>query len=297
MAHRQVTSRSLRSRSGRGRAPEPMTPPLPTLLARHVPILVLHPAERFRPVPVDGFLADSDLQRRTGTGGKGSTAHFRWVRPITDWTSASAWRSRASRLLPAARRRLRIARRPPCTARPSVPGSESSCSTGSGTRSTTTARPFLPASSGRCTKATGRLSRWCSTFAEGRCSSDTRSTTKVFGATGLGHRRGLRPLSYVAIGSHANYPTPGKHRFDPRVVEPFFISIIEQSGFQPVDHTGTGRVVRPSLVRVSRTAPPWMAFAGRWGEDSYIKAPGGVPTAYAAAGPPGPLSRSIGASP
>jgi hypothetical protein len=101
-------------------------------------------------------------------------------------------------------------------------------------------------------------------------------------------KRGLRPLSYVAIGSHANYPTSGRHRFDPRVVEPFFISIIEQSGFQPVDHTGNGRVVRPSLVRVSRTAPPWMSFAGRWGEDSYIKAPGGVPTAYAAAGPPGP---------
>ncbi|MDH4341276.1 MAG: hypothetical protein OEW47_13055, partial [Thermoleophilia bacterium] len=38
------------------------------LLARHSPIVVLHPAERFRPVPVDGFLADSDLQRKTPTG-------------------------------------------------------------------------------------------------------------------------------------------------------------------------------------------------------------------------------------
>ena len=47
----------------------PAPPPSPaTLLARHVPILVLHPAERFRPVRVDGFLADSDLQRRTASG-------------------------------------------------------------------------------------------------------------------------------------------------------------------------------------------------------------------------------------
>jgi hypothetical protein len=37
------------------------TPSSSTLLARHAPILVFHPAERFQPVPVDGFLADSDL--------------------------------------------------------------------------------------------------------------------------------------------------------------------------------------------------------------------------------------------
>jgi hypothetical protein len=36
-------------------------PLLSALLARHVPILVLHPAEQFSPVRVDGFLADSDV--------------------------------------------------------------------------------------------------------------------------------------------------------------------------------------------------------------------------------------------
>jgi hypothetical protein len=40
-------------------------PPLSVLLARHVPILVLHAAEQFAPVRVEGFLADSDLQQRT----------------------------------------------------------------------------------------------------------------------------------------------------------------------------------------------------------------------------------------
>ena len=45
-----------------------MAPSPAELLARHAPILVLHPAERFQPVPVDGFLADADLQRKTPTG-------------------------------------------------------------------------------------------------------------------------------------------------------------------------------------------------------------------------------------
>ena len=44
------------------------TPPLGRLLSRHVPILVLHPAEQLRPVPVEGFLSDSDLLRKAGSG-------------------------------------------------------------------------------------------------------------------------------------------------------------------------------------------------------------------------------------
>jgi hypothetical protein len=43
-------------------------PPFGVLLARHLPLLVLHPAARFRPVPVDGFLADSDPMRPIGAG-------------------------------------------------------------------------------------------------------------------------------------------------------------------------------------------------------------------------------------
>jgi len=97
----------------------------------------------------------------------------------------------------------------------------------------------------------------------------------------------LRPVAYVAVGSHANYFTPGIHDLDPRVVEPLFISLIEQAGLPPVDHAGRGRTVRPRLVRVSATSPSWMGFAGRWGEDQYIRAPGGMPQMLGGA-PPGP---------
>jgi hypothetical protein len=50
------------------------SPSLATLLARHVPVLVLHPAEPMRPVAVEGFVADSDLQRKARQAGEGRTA-------------------------------------------------------------------------------------------------------------------------------------------------------------------------------------------------------------------------------
>jgi len=51
-----------------GGVPDSAPPSLSALLARHVPILVLHPAERFGPVRVDGFLADSVVSAE-GKGG------------------------------------------------------------------------------------------------------------------------------------------------------------------------------------------------------------------------------------
>ena len=64
--------------------------------------------------------------------------------------------------------------------------------------------------------------------------------------------------------------------------------MIRQNGHAAVDHTGNGRVVRPSLVRVTATTPSWMAFAGGFGEESYLRTPGGQPQAYSATGPKGP---------
>ena len=101
-------------------------------------------------------------------------------------------------------------------------------------------------------------------------------------------KQGVRPLAYVALGSHANYPTAGTQPFDPRVVDPLFISIIRQNGGAAVDHTGRGRVIRPRLVRVTASSPSWMRFAGGWGEDGYLRVPGGQPTSYSATGPKGP---------
>ena len=105
-------------------------------------------------------------------------------------------------------------------------------------------------------------------------------------------RRGSHPIVYVALGSHANYFRPGTHRFDPRVVEPLLISIIEQNGYEPVDHTGAGSTLRLNLVRITETAPGWMAYTGTWGEDQFLRAPGQAPIAFGT-GPRGPALHEL----
>jgi len=266
------------------------TPTPGTLLARHVPVLVLHPAEQLRPVPVDGFLADADLQRRGAAGwepapgplpvgGPDQRLDQRSCRAIDGpaatpcyASTEAAHRARAVVYGAALRRRGRIELQywvwyPWDAYSPTVPPGE----------------------------------LWQVHEGDWEAVSvivDPRGTPLVVGYSqhGKGVRRdwrtapkqGLRPIAYVALGSHANYPTIGTHRFDPRVVDPLFISVIRQNGHEPVDHTGRGTAVRPALVRVTATTPAWMTFAGSWGEDGYLRVPGGQPTAYSATGPKGP---------
>ena len=70
----------------------------------------------------------------------------------------------------------------------------------------------------------------------------SRGTTRAREGRGRrSKRRGLRPLVYVGLGSHANFFGPGAHRLDPRFVEPALISVIEAYGARPIDHAGSGR--------------------------------------------------------
>jgi hypothetical protein len=267
-----------------------VTPSLATLLSRHVPILVLHRAEQFQPVPVDGYLADSDLLRRTATG----------------WEKVGG-------PLPRGEADLRLDQRycqaregvaaAPCYAAAEAAHHASPTVYGAGFRRRDRIALeywlWYPYDDYSPTVPAGDL--W--QVHEGDWESvsvilDLRGRPLVVGCSqhGAGRRRdwtrvprrGLRPLVYVAIGSHANYFTPGTQRFDPRVVDPLFISIIKQNGGQPVDHTGRGRVLRPRLVRVTSTTPSWMTFAGAWGEDEYLHVPGGLPVVSGGAGPRGP---------
>jgi hypothetical protein len=264
-------------------------PSLATLLVRHAPILVLHPAEQLTPVPVDGFIADSDLQRKTAvgwepvadplpTGGADHRLDQRLCRAV-DGPAATACYAQAEVAHGAApaiygaafRRGMRIELQywiwyPFNPYSPTVPPGELwQVHEGDWEAvSVITDRRGVPLLAGYSQHDAGRRRAW----------------TRV-------PKRGARPVVYVALGSHANYFSPGTHRFDPRVVEPVFISIIEQAGFPPVDHAGKGRALRPRLLPITATTPAWMAFAGRWGEDQYIRTPGGVPQQVGAA-PPGP---------
>jgi hypothetical protein len=262
---------------------------LQILLARHVPVLVLHPAEQVRPVPVEGFLADADLQRRVGTS----------------WESIGG-------SLPAGGADLRLDQRL-CRAVEGV--AATSCYVAA-----EAAHGAGPVVYGAAFRQRGRIALqywlwypwnvYSPTLPPGQLwqvhEGDWESVSVILDAGGNpllagysqhgeGQRRewrkvrklGSRPRVYVALGSHANYFEPGAHRFDPRIVEPVLITVIEQKGLRPVDRTGSGRVIRPRLVPVSATAPSWMAFAGAWGEDAYLRVPPSEPALYGS-GPVGP---------
>jgi Vacuolar protein sorting-associated protein 62 len=268
---------------------EPESSPSPrVLLARYAPVLVLHPAERFAPVPVDGFLADSDLQRRTANGWEqvggpspaGGADHrldHRACRAVEGVAATPCYAaSRAARGRPVAYAAgFRV-----------------------GNRIALQYWLWYPFNAYSPTVPPGEL--W--QVHEG----DWESVSVIFDLRGKpllagvsqhseGERRawsrvekaGARPRVYVALGSHANYFTAGKHRFDPRVVEPILITVIRQKGLEPVDRTGRGRVVRPRLVPVTAASPSWMTFAGAWGEDAYLRVPPSEPVRYGN-GPPGP---------
>jgi hypothetical protein len=277
-----------------GGVPESVPPSLPVLLARHVPILVLHPDERFGPVRVDGFLADSDLQRK----------------------SASGWETIAGPL-PSGGADLRLDQRScraidglaasPCYATAEAAHGSEPVVYGKAFRTKAGIDlqywiwyPFNPYSP---TVPPGEL--WQVHEGDWEAVSvitDARGKPLAAGYSQHGEgkqrawaripKRGLRPLVYVALGSHANHFSPGVHRLDPRVIEPLLIAIIEQSGIRPVEHTGTGRNVRPRLVRVTGTTPQWMTFAGTWGEDQFLRTPGGLPQAFGG-GPRGPAFHEL----
>ena len=265
-------------------------PSLATLLVRHTPVLVLHPAEPFKPVPVEGFLAESDLYRRSAAG---------WERvdaPLPVGGADHRLDQRLCRAIEGVAATLCYARAERTHRAPAVVYGAAFPRKSRIDLQYWLWYPFNPYSP---TVPAGQL--WQVHEGDWEAISVIldlagRPLAAVYSQHSEGIRRdwakvpkrGLRPLVYVALGSHANYFTAGKHRFDRRVVNPLFISVIEQNGQQPVDNTGRGRIVQPRLVRVTTRTPAWMAFAGRWGKDEYIRVPGGRPTPTGASGPLGP---------
>jgi hypothetical protein len=263
-----------------GAAPEPARPPLSVLLERHVPILVLHPAEQFRPVRVDGFLADSDLQARTAAGwetipgpppagGAGLRLDQRFCL-ASDGPAAS-----------------------PCYATAEAAHGSGQVVYGKVLRSRTRIDLqywiWYPYNDYSATFPPGEVWQvhegdWESVSVildlEGRplvvgmskhCEGIRRGWPDV-------RRRGPRPIAYVALGSHANYFEPGTYRHSPVCWPRALRDVVRALRLR--DRAASGRVVRPTLVPVSSTQPSWMRFAGKWGESGYVHFPNNPPIAY-----------------
>jgi hypothetical protein len=255
-------------------------PPYSVLLARHVPILVLHPAEQFAPVPVDGFLADSDLQQRTAAG----------------WETIPG-------PLPAGGADLRLDQRT-CFA---IEGpAASGCYAGA--EAAHASRPIVY---GKVLRSRTRIdlqywiwypfNDYSASFPPGEVwqvhEGDWESVSVILDLEGrplvVGlskhcegtrrdwtdvRRRGTRPIAYVALGSHANYFEPGAFRHSPVCWPRALRDVVRALRLR--DRTGSGRVVRPALVPVAVTRPSWMRFAGAWGESGYVHFPNNAPIAY-----------------
>ena len=192
-----------------GGAQSATPPPLGVLLARHVPILVLHPAERFEPVRVDGFLADSDV-RRQGAGGVGDDpARLPAAGLRLDHALVTGDRGpRGRTMLRGCRGSVHGVR----TGRlrqgvPDDPGSTSS--TGSGTRTTTTARRSRRAPSGRCTRGLGSRCPSSSTGVAGRRRRGSRDTARARAGRGRGPSKREPVHSSTSVSAHTRTTSGG----------------------------------------------------------------------------------------
>lgn len=275
-----------------------VTPSPMTLLQRHVPIVVLHPAERFQPVPVDGFLADSNFEQQQPDG---SWAPMRFVpTPGAPWrlnerlcstkggiaaTDCYAAAEEAHRAAPTVygayhRRGERVALQywlfyPFNPYSPEVPPNPL----------------FAQVHEGNWELVTVILDRAGKPLTAGysrHCNGAQRAWARV-------PKRGARPVVYVALGSHANYFRPGSYPLDKRCWPEQAAIVFENYGKPLRDFAGVGRTVSPRLVRVTATAPSWMSFSGAWGEDQLIFFPQ-VTFTYGL-GPTGPAFKKIWASP
>jgi hypothetical protein len=283
--------------AARGGAPGAATPGDAALLRRHLPVLVLHPAERFPPVAVDAFLAASGrlVRRADGTYTAAETGETPTRLDVRGCT-VELGPETAGCYLPLAtgpptvygavhRRGGRIVLQywffePLNLWSPVVPAASDAWQAHEGdwehVAVVLDARG-KPLHAGYAQHCGGVRVPWPKVPRQGRT---------------------MRPVVYVGLGSHASYPAPGVHATDPRcwpdpaVIVPIFTAL----GYRLVDHAGGGRrITAPRLVRLASTSPPWSTFAGTWGEDRYVRL--GEVTFRDGTGPTGPTHKAAWRSP
>ncbi len=279
-------------------------PPASALLERYEPILVLHPAERFAPAPVDGFIADSDLKQRTANGSwqtatgvpfpppevPGCTETTCWrldqrscaanagLASIECYAGAEAAHGGAPTIYGASfRRGKQIALQywlfyPYDFWSPKLPQSDEFWKAHEGDWEAVTV--VLDASQRPVYVAASR-----------HCKGARRAWTKA-------QRVGQRPVIYVSLGSHSHYFAPGERVEDPSCWPSEAVAIYKAYGVAMLDHAAAGRrIASLRLIPVTATSPSWMTFPGTWGEDQYARFPNA--TFKFGAGPRGPVFHEL----
>ncbi len=104
-------------------------------------------------------------------------------------------------------------------------------------------------------------------------------------------KRGVRPVVYSALGSHALYFRPGRYAQEARCWPKEALSIFAAYKLPILDHVGAGRALSPRVVPVTRTSPAWMGFPGSFGEAQFMHFP--QATFSFGAGPRGPAFHEL----
>jgi hypothetical protein len=284
--------------AGAAGATRPATPD-GRLLARHAPVLVLHPEERFAPVPVDGFLADSDALVAAPDGTWTPTT---LALPQLPATSRLDQRSCRAVDGPAAIDCYASAQDAHAAA-PAVYGAVLRTPTRIALQywlfypydlwsPTVPPGPFWQGHEGDWELVTVLLDRRERPQLVGlsrHCGGVRRAWAKAL-------KRNGRPLVWVSLGSHANGFGPGIVPEERRCWPSEALAIYDAFKVALVDHAAAGRVVTPRVVRVDAAAPPWMRFRGTWGEDQYAGFPNVAPFRFGA-GPRGPAQHTAWRAP
>ena len=106
---------------------------------------------------------------------------------------------------------------------------------------------------------------------------------------------GTHPIVYVALGSHANYFTPGLHQFNPACVPANVRALLQSFGLpQPTDVVSSdGPSADESIHFLDDDTPSWVGFPGTWGELQYFHAPAPIGTVPFGASPQGPAFHDV----
>jgi len=278
-----------------------------TLLRKHEPILVFHPGEEFRPIPVEGFVRDSQLEAATGPAS--------WIlvdaSPSADalpGTSPPVWRLNQRGCFAGAPALGDLA----CYA--AADGSRPDRAVYgrvARTGGTTVLQywlfyydnlyryPFLPTGAiwqsheGDWEQITVVLDRARKPVEVGlsrHCAGEARPWDAV-------RHVKRHPVVYVALGSHAHYFAPGTHPFDPACLPPQVTAFFQQAGLPlPADVAAPGPTGGPRrhadealpIERIDEGSPSWTAYPGFWGELEYFHAPAPVGTVPFGTSPVGP---------
>ena len=252
-------------------------PAAAVLLARHAPVVVLHPEERSAPTNIEGFLADATLaggrydvracSAREGLAAlqcyddadepAAAVAYGAVFRAKDGRSALQYWLFHAFDIWS-----------------PFVPQSADYWKAHEGDWEAVTV----------LLDATGRPT---DVGASRHCGGARRAWTKV-------ERRGTHPTVYSALGSHALYFGPGRYAQQRRcwpkealaVFDAYKVAVVDNVG-----HVAEGRTVSRRVIPVTATAPAWMRFRGSFGEAQFLHFP--QATFQSGAGPRGPAFHDL----